>query len=64
MLAAAELHLRRRSSAPVFCAKLHHQNSKRCIFCEYQGRDSLSGARTSVSGERVGHAEVMRPLGR
>jgi aquaporin Z len=43
MLAAAELHLRRRSSAPVFCAKLHHQNSKRCIFCEYQGR--LKGER-------------------
>jgi aquaporin Z len=22
----------------VFCAKYHHQNSYRCIFCEYQAR--------------------------
>ena len=34
MLAAAELYLRRRGSEAVFCAKLHHQNRKRCIFCE------------------------------
>jgi aquaporin Z len=34
MLLAAALHLRLR--LPVGCAKLHHQNSKRCIFCEYQ----------------------------
>jgi aquaporin Z len=34
MLAAAELYLRRRGSAAIFCAKLHHQNQKRCIFCE------------------------------
>jgi aquaporin Z len=53
MLAAAEVHLRLHRK-PVFCAKLHHQNNKRCIFCEYQGRglNSVSGARTSVSGER------------
>jgi aquaporin Z len=32
MLAAAEVHLR--SSSPrIGCAKLHHDNSKRCIFC-------------------------------
>jgi aquaporin Z len=54
MLAAAEVYIRRWQSPPVFCAKLHHQNSKRCIFCEYQGRGlpSVSGARRSVSGER------------
>jgi aquaporin Z len=34
MLAAAELYLRQRGSEAVFCAKLHHQNGKRCIFCE------------------------------
>ena len=34
MLAAAELYLRRRGQAGIFCAKLHHQNDKRCIFCE------------------------------
>ena len=32
MLSAAELFLRLRGRAP-FCAKLHHHNSKRCIFC-------------------------------
>lgn len=37
MLAAAEIYVRHRGSR-VFCAKLHHQNDKRCIFCEYQGR--------------------------
>jgi len=53
MLAAAELYLRRQRT-PVFCAKLHHQNHKRCIFCEYQGRglNSLSGARASGSSKQ------------
>jgi aquaporin Z len=32
MLAAAEAYLRSRSPH-IGCAKLHHQNSKRCIFC-------------------------------
>ena len=36
MLAAAQLYLARRGRQAVACAKLHHQNSKRCIFCEYQ----------------------------
>jgi hypothetical protein len=34
MLAAAELYRRRRAPKAVFCAKLHHQNDRRCIFCE------------------------------
>jgi len=34
MLAAATVYLRLRHS--VACAKLHHQNKRRCIFCEYQ----------------------------
>jgi len=33
MLSAAEFFLRRRGTAQVRCAKLHHQNDKRCIFC-------------------------------
>jgi aquaporin Z len=45
MLAAAELYLRRHGAAGVFCAKLHHANRERCIFCEFQGRGN------SVSGE-------------
>jgi aquaporin Z len=32
MLAAAELHVRRRGLAEVYCAKLHHGNDRRCIF--------------------------------
>jgi aquaporin Z len=34
MLLAAELYLRRHGRDRIFCAKLHHQNGKRCIFCE------------------------------
>src|SRR5215210_5549078 len=45
MLLAAELYLRRHGPAGVFCAKLHHVNEKRCIFCEYQGRTSDSVSR-------------------
>ena len=36
MLGAAELHLQHRGRDPDACAKLHHQNAKRCIFCEYR----------------------------
>ena len=32
MLAAAEVHLQSRNPR-VGCAKLHHENPKRCIFC-------------------------------
>lgn len=33
MLLAAELYVRRSGRSRVACAKLHHQNDKRCIFC-------------------------------
>ena len=33
MLLAAEAYLRTRGPAQVLCAKLHHENTKRCIFC-------------------------------
>jgi aquaporin Z len=36
MLAAAAIYVRRHGKSAVLCAKLHHQNDKRCIFC--QGR--------------------------
>lgn len=32
---ATSLYLRRNGNGRVACAKLHHQNQKRCIFCEY-----------------------------
>lgn len=36
MLLAAEVYMMVRSLKQVYCAKLHHQNSKRCIFrCNY-----------------------------
>src|SRR5262249_15116176 len=33
MLAAAEVFLLARNRVGPYCAKLHHQNNKRCIFC-------------------------------
>jgi len=33
MLLAAEVYLRTKGPARVVCAKLHHANNKRCIFC-------------------------------
>ena len=36
MLVAAEVYVRLRGSAAVHCAKLHHQNNCRCIFCAYR----------------------------
>jgi aquaporin Z len=36
MLLAAEFYIRVKNLKQVYCAKLHHQNSKRCIFhCDY-----------------------------
>lgn len=35
MLLASSVYLRRKGRKRVACAKLHHQNNKRCIFCEY-----------------------------
>jgi aquaporin Z len=38
MFLAAELYVRRHGAHHVLCAKLHHHNSKRCIFhCRYAG---------------------------
>jgi aquaporin Z len=36
MLMAAQVYLRLRGSTGVKCAKLHHENEKRCIFCEHK----------------------------
>ena len=37
MLLAAEAYVRMKGAAAVSCAKLHHQNYKRCIHCGYPG---------------------------
>jgi aquaporin Z len=36
MLAAAQVYLILLGRRRVHCAKYHHDNAKRCIFCEYQ----------------------------
>lgn len=47
MLVAAEVYARLRSSRPVLCAKLHHDNSIRCIFnCGYAAKASSALATT------------------
>jgi aquaporin Z len=56
MLAAAELYLHRHGPAGVFCAKLHHRNTQRCIFCEFQnkaGSKERERGEKSVSGEEA-----------
>jgi aquaporin Z len=45
MLLAAELYLRRYGRDRIFCAKLHHQNGKRCIFCEARAWNLSQDAR-------------------
>jgi aquaporin Z len=45
MLAAAAFYLRQHGAAAVDCAKLHHRNRARCIFCEYQHRGMVIGNR-------------------
>jgi aquaporin Z len=46
MLMAAELYVRRRGLAGVFCAKLHHDASSRCIFrCRYAELAPAPGVR-------------------
>ena len=37
MLSAAEVYVRTRGARSIVCAKLHHENSKRCIFCGKPG---------------------------
>ncbi len=57
MLLAAELSLWKKGIVGINCAKLHHQNSKRCIFCEYQQRKE---ARRSLATTFKATAETPR----
>ncbi|MFL5403249.1 MAG: MIP/aquaporin family protein [Gemmatimonadales bacterium] len=54
MLAAAELYLRSQGPQRVFCAKLHHQNEKRCIFCESRRTAGQADRRTGAAVESTG----------
>jgi aquaporin Z len=49
MLLAAEVYIRRYGAAAVGCAKLHHQNHHRCIFCDHRRERALLAARSSDS---------------
>jgi aquaporin Z len=42
MLVAAEVFLRRHGPQGIFCAKLHHLNDQRCIFCEYEAKRAVT----------------------
>ena len=46
MLLAAEVYLRRRGPGAVFCAKLHHRNDRRCIFCEARAASAVPACST------------------
>lgn len=52
MLLAAQVYLQQKGV--VFCAKMHHQNAKRCIFCEYRAEkeqaEKIQNGGNSVSG--------------
>ena len=48
MLLAAERYLRRHGREQIFCAKLHHQNDKRCIFCEGRAGNLSPDARITA----------------
>lgn len=56
MLCAAELYVRRYGLQQVICAKLHHQNAKRCIFaqCGYlQPHPAQQEARTVRTSDKA-----------
>ncbi len=48
MLLAAEVYLREKGVAGIHCAKLHHQNNKRCIFCDYRNRRPEKDRKASI----------------
>lgn len=51
MLAAATVFARRRGKQPPACAKLHHQNKKRCIFCGKPAQASNSANLLGALGQ-------------
>lgn len=57
MLLAAELYVKLRGAHRVLCAKLDHQNDKRCIFhCGYAGRavgEAMPSVVVPAAGERI-----------
>ena len=63
MLAAAELYRRLRGANGVVCAKLHHQNDKRCIFrCGY--RQMIASRLRHGVAQPQERSELLRGLNR
>ncbi len=55
MFAAAQVYLRLAGSKKVFCAKLHHHNSERCIFrCNFAEMLTTGFQRSATSGQPEG----------
>ncbi len=48
MLSAAQVYLWKQGKVGINCAKLHHQNNKRCIFCDYQHRKDVKSEPAAV----------------
>ena len=59
MSLAAALYVRLRGPAGVRCAKLHHDNPHRCIFCEYQSEQMRLGLPSAARSDK-GMAGVPR----
>jgi aquaporin Z len=63
MLLAAQLYVRRKGRAAVRCAKMDHDDSTRCIFCEYHAARPPASRPPAGAGETgatadAGHPEV------
>jgi aquaporin Z len=53
MLAAAQIYLRVAGRSRIHCAKLHHQNSRRCIFCAPQVQLGVVRATHKIKSEGI-----------
>ncbi|MFI5323275.1 MAG: MIP/aquaporin family protein [Thermodesulfobacteriota bacterium] len=53
MLMAAEVYVRVRGMSAVSCAKLHHQNNKRCIHCGYPGEVKAENIRLVTEKAKI-----------
>ena len=53
MLAAAQTYLWLRGRGAVYCAKMHHQNNKRCIFCDYRAASQTGEPPSKTSPTEV-----------
>jgi len=63
MLAAGELYLRLRGGRGILCAKLHHQNDKRCIFhCGFRERSAPAQEASAASRPDLSRVECSRGI--